>query len=110
MSSFAEFCNQYFQRYFELHPTEAIYYGISGYDHLLNDYSDETFAAEKAFAVESLDAIRRIGTRDLDPDEAIDYELLLGRLTVAAYEFHKEDYRLKQPDIYLPLDDFYILT
>ena len=110
MPSFAEFCSKYFQRYFELHPTEAIYYGISGYDHLLNDYSDETYAAEKAFVSESLDAIRRIDTADLDRDEAIDYDLVLGRLTILSYEFQKEDYRLKQPDIYLPLDAFYILT
>ncbi len=31
----------FFKKYFDLHPTEAIYYGIEGYDHLLNDYSDE---------------------------------------------------------------------
>ena len=49
MSSFADFCTEYFKRYFELHPTEAIYYGIEGYDHLLKDYSDETYQAEKAF-------------------------------------------------------------
>jgi len=32
----------YFKKYFELHPTDAIYYGIPAYDHLLNDYSDES--------------------------------------------------------------------
>ena len=48
MSSFTEFCADYFKKYFELHPTDAIYYGIEGYDHLLNDYSDETYQCRKS--------------------------------------------------------------
>ncbi len=43
MSKFTQFCDDYFKKYFQLHPTEAIYYGIEGYDHLLNDYSDESY-------------------------------------------------------------------
>ena len=54
MISFSDFCTDYFKKYFDLHPTEAIYYGIEGYDHLLNDYSDETYRAEKTFVEESL--------------------------------------------------------
>jgi len=38
MPSFAEFCADFFKKYFDLHPTEAIHYGIEGYDHLLKDY------------------------------------------------------------------------
>jgi uncharacterized protein (DUF885 family) len=110
MSSFAEFCERYFQRYFELHPTEAIYYGVPGYDHLLNDYSDDAFNGERAFVSDSLAGIRRIERVGLDADEAIDYDLLLGRLTILSYELAKEDFRLKQPDIYLPVDSIYILT
>ena len=45
MPSFVDFCADYFEKYFRLHPAEAIYYGVTGYDHLLNDYSDETYAA-----------------------------------------------------------------
>src|SRR5258705_1067474 len=110
MSKFAEFCADYFRKYFELHPTDAIYYGIDGYDHLLNDYSDATYEAEKSFAKESLAALRQIPTGNLDPDEAIDYDLLEGKLTVQSYEQAKEDYRLKWPDIYSPIDAIYILT
>jgi uncharacterized protein (DUF885 family) len=110
MSSFSQFCAEYFERYFALHPTDAIYYGIPGYDHLLNDYSEETFRAEKVFIAESLAKLRKIAVADRDPDEAIDYALLEGRLTIQTYEHAKEDYRLKWPDIYLPIDPIYILT
>ena len=110
MSKFAEFCSDYFQRYFELHPTDAIYYGIDGYDHLLNDYSDETYRAEKNFVATSLTELRRISPDDLNPDEKIDYALLEGKLTIQQYEHAKEDYRLKWPDIYSPIDAIYILT
>ena len=54
MSKFTEFCTDHFRKYFELHPTDAIYYGVEGFDHLLNDYSDDTYNAEKAFVEESL--------------------------------------------------------
>lgn len=110
MSRFADFCVEYFKRYFELHPTDAIYYGVEGYDHLLNDYSDDAFAAEKIFVEKSLNRLRQISTADLDPDEAVDYTLLEGKLTIQNYEHAKEDYRLKWPDTYSPIDAIYILT
>ena len=110
MANFTEFCAGYFKKYFELHPTEAIYYGIDGYDHLLNDYSDETYRAERAFVEESLKTFRQIPARELDRDQIIDYALLEGRLRIQRYEHEKEDYRLKWPDTYLPVDAIYILT
>jgi hypothetical protein len=110
MMTFAEFCAGYFKNYFEIHPTEAIYYGIEGYDHLLNDFSDQTYNTEKALVEKSLSELREIPIDDLDRDEAIDYTLLEGRLTIQRYEHEKEDYRLKWPDTYLPVDAIYILT
>jgi uncharacterized protein (DUF885 family) len=110
MASFADFRVHYFKRYFDLNPIEAIHYGISGYDHLLRDYSDEIYQAEKTFAQESLKQLRSISLKGLTPDEIIDYALLEGRLTVENYEFAKEDYRLKWPDLYLPVSHVYILT
>jgi uncharacterized protein (DUF885 family) len=107
---FTDFCAGYFKKYFDLHPTDAIYYGVEGYDHLLNDYSDETYAAEKSFVNQSLNDIRRISPQELDRDEAIDHALLEGKLSIHAYEHAKEDYRLKQPDTYSPIDAIYILT
>jgi uncharacterized protein (DUF885 family) len=110
MVSFGNFCIDFFEKYFDLHPTEAIYYGIDGYDHLLNDYSDETYKAEKAFVRDTLDKLHQIPIEDLDKDQAIDYALLEGRLTIQQYEHTKEDYRLKWPDTYLSVDAIYILT
>src|SRR5919109_1202019 len=110
MSSFADFCDDFFKRYLELHPTEAIYYGIEGYDHLLKDFSDETYEAEKSFVEQSLKDMRQIAVKKLDQDEIIDFALLEGRLTLEHYEYKKEDYRLKWPDRYLPTDAIYILT
>jgi len=110
MSKFAEFCTRYFQKYFELHPTDAIYYGVDGYDHRLNDYSDQSHQAEKDFIDASLRELHGISPADLNPDEAIDYALLEGKLTIQNYERKKEDYRLIQPDTYSPIEAIYILT
>jgi len=110
MSQFSDFCAGYFKKYFELHPSDAIYYGIQGYDHLLNDYSDDTYKSDKSFVEESLNQLRRIPTADLSQDEAIDHALLEGKLTIQSYEHAKEDYRLKQPDTYSPIEAIYILT
>ena len=110
MSTFTAFCDAYFKKYFDLHPTDAIYYGIDRYDHLLNDYSDETYNAEKSSVDESLTALSQFSYQDLSPDEAIDYALLKGKLTIQSYEHKKEDYRLKWPDTYSPIEAIYILT
>lgn len=110
MSKFAAFCDRYFKGYFDLHPTDAIYYGVPGYDHLLNDYSDKSFKAEKIFVSDSLRKLRAIAPADLTADEAIDYALLEGRLAIQSYEQEKEDYRLKRPDTYNPTEAIYILT
>jgi uncharacterized protein (DUF885 family) len=110
MARFREFCDSFFRRFFPLHPTEAIHYGIEGYDHLLKDYGDESYREEKAFFAESLKQLRAVPARELSPDELIDYALLEGRLTLENYEYNKEDYRLRRPDIYLTVGDIYILT
>lgn len=110
MPSFADFYSGFFQKYFELRPTEAIYYGIEGHDHRLKDYSDETYQAEKTFFRESLKQLHQLSAKGLTKDEVIDYALLEGRLTIENYEFQKEDYRLKWPDFPLPTSHIYILT
>ena len=110
MPSFADFCADHFEKYFRLHPAEAIYYGVAGYDHLLNDYSDETYAAQKRLVDDSLDSLRQISANELDADDAIDYALMEGRLSIQKYEHQKEDYRLKWPDHYLATEAIYILT
>ncbi len=110
MSAFAEFCADFFKRYFELHPTEAIHYGVEGHDHRLHDYTDEAYRKEKAFAEDSLKRLRQVSVKGLTKDETIDYALMEGRLTIENYEFNKEDYRLKSPESYLSTPHFYILT
>jgi uncharacterized protein (DUF885 family) len=110
MSSFSEFCAEYFEKYFDLNPADAIHYGIDGYDHLLKDYGDESYAEEKALAQASLRKLREVPVKGLSGDELIDYALVEGRLTIENYEFNKEDYRLKSPEVYLPVSDVYILT
>jgi len=110
MTPFADFCTDFFKRYFELHPTEAIHYGIEGYDHLLKDYTDEAYRDEKAFAEDSFKRLRQVSVKGLTKDETIDYALLEGRLTIENYEFNKEDYRLRSPEFYLSVPHLYILT
>ncbi len=110
MPSFSDFCAEFFKKYFDLHPTEAIYYGIEGYDHLLNDYSDEAYREQKAFVEESLKRLRQVSVKGLSKDETIDYALMEGRLTIENYEFKKEDYRLRWPELPLPTPNIYILT
>jgi hypothetical protein len=76
----------------------------------LTDFSDDTYAEEKTFWKDSLQQIRQVSVEGLTKDETIDYALLEGRLTIENYEFNKEDYRLKQPETYLPVPHIYILT
>ncbi|MFQ5682141.1 MAG: DUF885 domain-containing protein [Candidatus Binatia bacterium] len=110
MPSFGEFCSDFFKRYFDLHPTEAIYYGIEGYDDQLDHYDDDAAGEKKTFVHESLKQLRGFSVKRLTPDETIDYALLEGRLILEDYELNKEDQRLKCPELYLPVSHIYILT
>lgn len=110
MAVFGDFSADFFKKYFDLHPTKAIHYGIGGYDHRLDDQSEESYREKKAFAQESLKRLREISVKGLTKDQTIDYALLEGRLVLDNYEFEKEDYRLKSPELYLPTEDIYILT
>lgn len=110
MKGFGEFCSEFFARYFEFNPTEAIHYGVEGYDHRLKDLSDEAYGAEKAFYADALKELRAISVKGLTADETLDYALMEGRLTIENYEFGKEDYRLKWPEAALPIQAIYILT
>ncbi len=77
---------------------------------MLNDYSDGAYEAEKSLVAESLAALRQIPADRLDADEAIDHALLEGTLAIQSYEHAREDYRLKGPDTYSPIEAIYILT
>jgi uncharacterized protein (DUF885 family) len=110
MKSFERFLSEFFPRYFEFNPTEAIHYGVEGYDHRLKDLSDDAYRAEKSFYAEALKELRSISVKGLTPDETLDYALMEGRLTIENYEFAKEDYRLKWPEAPLPIQAIYILT
>jgi len=110
MPTFEKFCETFFQKYFTLHPADAIHYGIEGYDHLLTEYNDEAYVEEKAFSQDSLQGLRQVSVKGLTKDETLDYALLEGQLTIENYEFKKEDYRIRQPDTYLPATHIYILT
>ena len=65
MSIFTNFCEKFYKKYFELNPTEAIYYGVEGYDHRLKDYSEEAYKNEKSFWREAKEAIRKISGNHL---------------------------------------------
>ena len=110
MSDFDRFSEAFSRRYFELHPTEAIYYGVEGYDPLLNDYGDDAYREEKVFWQESLQQLRQLGVKGLSRDQTLDYALLEGQVTLENYEYNKEDYRLRRPETYLPTPHVYILT
>lgn len=108
--NFQRFCEDFFKRYFAFNPSTAVTYGITGHEAEWEDYSDERYAAEKAFYRDSLATLSRIPKRGLTRDERIDYDLMRGMLVIKNYEFAHEDYRREEPNIYLPFDDIYYLT
>ena len=103
MSAFnGEFCDAHFKKYFELHPTDAIYYGIDGYDHLLNDYSDETYKPKRLSSKSPWQAPKNFQLADLDPgSKPSTTPCSKENSRFKDYEHAKEDYRLKWPDTLL---------
>lgn len=107
MQDFQRFCEDFFKRYFEFNPTEAIQYGVEGHDHELHDFSDLAYTVEKAFWKKSFEAIVKVPKRGLTRDERVDYELLKGKIIIENYEFAHKDYRIEDPNACLPLNDIY---
>lgn len=110
MQDFQRFCEDFFRRYFEFNPSEAIPFGITGHEAEWEDYSDYRYRDEKSFYHYSFAALLKIPKKGLTRDECVDYELMHGMFIVKIAKFALGDYRIEKPDLYLPFDAIYYLT
>lgn len=110
MLTWERFSDDFFKRYFEFRPEEAIGCGVEGYENHLSHFNDETDRAQRAFFKGEIKAIRRIPQKGLTEDEKIDYALLRGMLIITNYEFAKSDERKNEPYLYLPFSHLDCLT
>jgi len=94
--------NNYIQRMLELNPQSATYYGDHRYDSLLNDHSLEGVKVELAFNRAYLDSLAKIDRTQLNPQNAIDYDILSDHIrynifsldTLRSYEWNPRRYNV----------------
>jgi uncharacterized protein (DUF885 family) len=92
--------NQYFDRYFHFHPTEATYAGFHEYDNLLENYSEKSRDAELSFLVEAKQEAGYTHTELLNEEQRIDLKLISDAINARILELQEIRMWQKNPDIY----------
>ncbi len=92
--------DQYFNRYFHFHPTEATYAGFHQYDNQLENFSQKSRDAELSFLVEAKQEAGYAHTEFLNEEQRIDLKLISNAINARILELHEIRMWQKNPDIY----------
>jgi len=99
---FISLADNYVQQFIAMNPEYATGLGDHRYDSLLNDYSIEGVAKDKAFSRAYLDSLAMIDMNELDPVNRIDYKIMKFKLestffyadTLREYEWNPLNYNV----------------
>ncbi|RMD69801.1 MAG: DUF885 domain-containing protein [Gammaproteobacteria bacterium] len=95
--------------WFAFHPEEAVEVGAEGFAHLLPPYGDEDRKALLSLLDRLMADLEAFPAGELDPDRALDLEVLLGAAAVERAELLARDWRLEDPMAFLPVHAIYQL-
>ena len=108
--AFRTLVDNYYRAWFRFHPESAVDLGVEGYAHLLRPYGDDDHGALVALQEKLLAALDEIDPGALDPDAALDYEVLHGAALLEHHELIERDWRYRDPTAYVPVNAIYQLT
>jgi uncharacterized protein (DUF885 family) len=92
--------DEYFDRYFHFHPTEATYAGFHQYDTQLENFSQKSRDAELSFLVEAKQGAGYAHTEFLNEEQRIDLKLISDAINARILELQEIRMWQKNPDIY----------
>lgn len=107
---FAEFVDEFFDRYFEFHPDYATDLGLHEYDSQLGCLSRAEIEAECSFLHKSLDRLERIDARRLSRENRFDYQILCSSIRSDLLDLEDARAWERAPNIYIDLIDDSILA
>lgn len=108
--TFDRLADRYYRSWFRFHPEAAVDAGVPGYEHLLRPFDDDDIGALIALNTKLLAALDELDQNRLDPDRAIDFQLLYGSAVIEHHDLLERDWRHRDPAGFLPLNALYQLT
>lgn len=100
----------YYQAWFRFHPEHAVDLGVPGYADQLTPCGDEDIGALVVLNEKLLSALDELSVSELDADDAVDFRLLQGAAFLELSELLETDWRLRDPQRFLPFNAIYQLT
>jgi len=92
--------DEYFDAYFQFHPSEATAAGFHQFDNQLEDYSPKGRDAEIAFLLEAKQGAGYAHTEFLNEEQRLDLKLLSNAINARILELQEIRMWQKNPDIY----------
>ncbi len=110
MSAYNDLIDSYYRAWFRFHPETAVEMGVEGYSEILTPYDDDDIGALISLNEKLLDAIDELDRSELDDDQNIDLQLMLGSALIESKKLIDEDWRTKDPTRFIPVNAIYQLT
>ncbi len=102
--------DRYYRAWFRYHPEAAVDLGVQGYADQLTPYADDDVGALFSLNEKLLDSLEELDHSELDPDQQIDAQILVGAAVLEIEALSEHDWRHRDPQRYLPLNAIYQLT
>jgi uncharacterized protein (DUF885 family) len=100
----------YYRTWFRYHPEVAVDLGIEGYSERLTPYGDDDIGALIALHEKLINTLDELDTSALDADQQIDLQLMYGQALIESRQLVNQDWRLRDPTRFLPVNAIYQLT
>ncbi len=100
----------YYRTWFRFHPEVAVDLGIEGYSDRLTPYGDDDIGALVALHEKLINTVDELDDTALDSDQQIDLQLMYGQALIESKQLIEQDWRLRDPTRFLPVNAIYQLT
>jgi uncharacterized protein (DUF885 family) len=100
VADYGKLVNEYFDRYFEFHPTEGTADGLHQYDGMLEDFSPKTRAAEIAFLLDYKQEFGIFHPDLLNAEQRADLKMVSNAVNARLLELQEIRMWERNPDVY----------
>lgn len=110
MPIYNDLIDLYYRTWFRYHPEVAVDLGVEGYSDRLTPYGDDDIGALNALHEKLINTIDEMDASALDEDQQIDLQLMYGQALIESKQLVEQDWRLRDPTKFLPVNAIYQLT
>lgn len=110
MPIYNDLIDLYYRTWFRYHPEVAVDLGVEGYSELLTPYGDDDIGAAIVLHEKLINSIGELDIDALDEDQRIDLQLMYGQALLESKQLIDQDWRLRDPTRFLPVNAIYQLT